>query len=155
MCKDQKSVYPSHDPMSVPHLPLENSIEKLREVRAALLRLHKALLEFERVNYEQFFGRIQSKGEYFQLVVSHDWFSWLRPISQFIVQIDEALSAKEPITVGAANELLNQARQMLKPAQDGTMLEKRYYRAIQQEPAIALLHADVSQLLATQPQSKQ
>ncbi|HEY9859841.1 MAG TPA: hypothetical protein V6D16_10060 [Candidatus Obscuribacterales bacterium] len=140
--------------MSVYPLPLENSIEKLREVRAALLRLHKALLEFERVNYEQFFGRIQSKGEYFQLVVNHDWFSWLRPISQFIVQIDEALSAKEPITVGAANELLNQARQMLQPAQDGTTLEKRYYRAIQQEPEIALMHADVSQLLATQPQSK-
>ncbi|MBD1863231.1 MULTISPECIES: hypothetical protein [Trichocoleus] len=136
--------------MSVYNLPLENSIERLREVRAALLRLHKALLEFERVNYEQFFGRIQSKGEYFQLVVNHDWFSWLRPISQFIVQIDEALSAKEPITVGAANELLSQARQMLRPAQDGrTTLEKRYYRAIQQEPEIALLHADVSQLLAS------
>lgn len=140
--------------MSVYQLPLENSIEKLREVRAALLRLHKALLEFERVNYEQFFGRIKSKGEYFQLVVNHDWFSWLRPISQFIVQIDEALSAKEPITVGAANELLNQARQLLRPNEDGTMLEKRYYRAIQKEPEIALMHADVSQLLATQPQSK-
>ena len=140
--------------MSVYQLPLENSIEKLREVRAALLRLHKALLEFERVNYEQFFGRIKSKGEYFQLVVNHDWFSWLRPISQFIVQIDEALSAKEPITVGAANELLNQARQLLRPNEDGTTLEKRYYRAIQKEPEIALMHADVSQLLATQPQSK-
>ena len=140
--------------MSVYHLPLENSIEKLREVRAALLRLHKALLEFERVNYEQFFGRIQSKGEYFQLVVNHDWFSWLRPISQFIVQIDEALSAKEPITVGAANELLNQARQLLQPVENGTTLEKRYYRAIQKEPEIALMHADVSRLLATQPQSK-
>lgn len=139
--------------MSVYQLPLENSIEKLREVRAALLRLHKALLEFERENYEQFFGRIKSKGEYFQLVVNHEWFSWLRPISQFIVQIDEALSAKEPITVGAANELLNQARQLIRPVEDGTTLEKRYYRAIQKEPKIALMHADVSQLLATQPQS--
>ncbi|HEY9749498.1 MAG TPA: hypothetical protein V6C63_12510 [Allocoleopsis sp.] len=139
--------------MSVYQLPLENSIEKLREVRAALLRLHKALLEFERENYEQFFGRIKSKGEYFQLVVNHEWFSWLRPISQFIVQIDEALSAKEPITVGAANELLNQARQLIRPVEDGTTLEKRYYRAIQKEPKIALIHADVSQLLATQPQS--
>ena len=139
--------------MSVNQLPLENSIEKLREVRAALLRLHKALLEFERENYEQFFGRIKSKGEYFQLVVNHEWFSWLRPISQFIVQIDEALSAKEPITVGAANELLNQARQLIRPVEDGTTLEKRYYRAIQKEPKIALMHADVSQLLATQPQS--
>ncbi|HEY9807668.1 MAG TPA: hypothetical protein V6D04_13950 [Candidatus Obscuribacterales bacterium] len=138
--------------MSGYQLPLENSIEKLREVRAALLRLHKALLEFERVNYEQFFGRIKSKGEYFQLVVNHDWFSWLRPISQFIVQIDEALSAKEPITVGAANELLDQARQLLKPAEKGTTLEQRYYRAIQAEPGIALMHADVTRLLAAQPQ---
>ncbi len=135
--------------MSAYDLPLENSIQTLREVRAALLRLHKALLEFERVGYEQFFGRIQSKGEYFQLVINHDWFSWLRPISQFIVQIDEALSAKEdPVTVGQANELLNSARQLLKPDEEGTVAEKRYYQAIQRDPNIALMHAEVTQLLS-------
>ena len=151
MCQDGKSIHPDNDClMSAYDSPLENSIQRLREVRAAILRLHKALLEFERIGYEQFFGRIQSKGEYFQLVINHDWFSWLRPISQFIVQIDEALSAKEdPITMGRANELLSEARQLLRPNEAGTILEKRYYRAIQRDPNIALMHAEVSQLLAT------
>lgn len=150
MCQDQIHVH--HNPnclMSAYNLPLENNIQKLREVRTALLRLHKALLEFERVGYEQFFGRIQSKGEYFQLVINHDWFSWLRPISQFIAQVDEALSNKEePITVGQANEFLNTARQLVKPDQEGSIAEKRYYQAIQRDPNIALMHAEVSQLLA-------
>jgi hypothetical protein len=87
--------------MSSAH-PLDLSFQRLREVRAALLRLHKVLLNSERDVYEQLHGRIQSNGQFFQLVLEDEWFSWLRPFSQFIVQIDEALSAKEPITLDRA-----------------------------------------------------
>lgn len=133
---------------------LEATLQRLRELRPALLRLHKALLESERVVYEQFHGRIQSKGEYFRLVIDHEWFSWLRPISQFIVQIDELLSAKEPVPLNKASALLNEARNLLQPSEEGTTLEKRYYRALQRDPDIALMHAEVSKLLRTdiQPQ---
>ena len=126
---------------------LDLPFQRLRELRPALLRLHKALLDSERIIYEQFHGRIQSKGEFFQLVVGHDWFSWLRPISQFIVQIDEFLNAKEPVTLNEANQLLEQARTLLQPSKEGTSLEKRYYHAIQRDPDIALMHAEVSKLL--------
>ena len=126
---------------------LDSSFQRLREVRAALLRLHKALLHSERDVYEQFHGRIRSKGEFFQLVLEDEWFSWLRPFSQFIVQIDEALSAKEPITLEQANALLDEARSLVSPAEAGTTREQRYYQAIQRDPDIALMHADVSNLL--------
>ena len=135
--------------MSSTHSPLELPFQRLREVRAALLRLHKALLESERVVYEQLNGRIRSKGEFFQLVIADEWFSWLRPFSQFIVQIDEALSAKEPITLHQANELLDEARSLVSPSEAGTTREQRYYQAIQRDPDIALMHAEVSRLLAT------
>ncbi len=128
---------------------LEATLQRLRELRPALLRLHKALLESERVVYEQFHGRIQSKGEYFRLVIDHEWFSWLRPISQFIVQIDELLSAKEPVPLNKASALLDEARNLLRPSEEGTTLEKRYYRALQRDPGIALMHAEVSKLLGT------
>lgn len=114
-----------------------------------LLRFHKTLLESERIGYEQLHGRIRSKGEFFRLVVEHEWFSWLRPISQFIVQIDEALSAKEPMTLREANQLLDDARALLRPAEEGTSFGQHYYRAIQRDPDIALMHAEVSRLLAT------
>lgn len=133
--------------MSSTPTSLDFSFQRLREVRAALLRLHKALLHSERDVYEQFHGRIRSKGEFFQLVLEDEWFSWLRPFSQFIVQIDEALSAKEPITLQQANELLDEARSLVSPAEAGTTREQRYYQAIQRDPDIALMHADVSNLL--------
>jgi hypothetical protein len=126
---------------------LDSALQHLREVRLSILRLHKALLESERVVYEQFHGRIQSSGEFFRLVVGHEWFSWLRPISQFIIQIDDVLKSKEPVTIEQVNGLLDEAKQMLQPAQDGTTLEKRYYRAIQRDPDIALMHADLTRLL--------
>ncbi len=140
--------------MSSYNSSLEATLQRLHELRPALLRLHKALLESERVVYEQFHGRIQSKGEYFRLVIDHDWFSWLRPISQFIVQIDELLSAKEPVPLNKASALLDEARNLLRSSEEGTTLEKRYYRAIQRDPDIALMHAEVSKLLGSdiQPQ---
>jgi hypothetical protein len=134
--------------MPVNHSKLDLPFQRLREVRHALLKLHKALLYSERQVYEKFHGRIRSNGEFFQLVIEHEWFSWLRPISQFIVEIDEALSAKEPPTLRDVKNLLQQARTLIHPAENGTPLEKGYFQAIQRDPNIALMHADVSHLLS-------
>jgi len=136
--------------MSAINSPLDFPFQRLREVRQALLRLHKALLNSERIVYERSHGRIQTNGEFFRLVIGHEWFSWLRPISQFIAQIDEVLSAKEePVTLQQANELLEEARTLIHPDESGTPLEQRYYDAIQRDPNIALMHAEVSRLLSS------
>jgi hypothetical protein len=137
--------------MSSVNSSLDSALQQLREVRLSILRLHKALLESERVVYEQFHGRIQSSGEFFRLVVDHEWFSWLRPISQFIIQMDDVLKSKEPVTIDQVNILLKQAEQMLQPNQEGSTLEKRYYRAIQRDPNIAMMHSDLTRLLANKP----
>ncbi|HIK56900.1 MAG TPA: hypothetical protein IGS37_17265 [Synechococcales cyanobacterium M55_K2018_004] len=127
---------------------LEQSLTRLRNFRLALLRLHKALLDSERGIYEQFHGRIRSNTEFFQLVIQDDgWFSWLRPMSQFIVQIDDVLHAKEPVTQQQVEDLLNQAEVLIQPAEFGTPMEKGYFRAIQRDPDIALMHADMMQIL--------
>ncbi|MBL1176441.1 hypothetical protein [Pantanalinema sp. GBBB05] len=133
--------------MSSANLSLEFVLKQLRELRSLLLPLHKALLESERVSYEESHGRIQSKGEYFQLVVSHEWFSWLRPISQYIVQIDEFLAAKEPVTLSEATALFAEARQLLQPSEEGTHSEQRYHQAIQRDPDVAFMHAKILRLL--------
>lgn len=129
---------------------LDAKLQRLRQVRADLLQLHKALLESERSVYEQVYGPIPSKGEFFQLVIGHEWFNWLRSISQFIVQIDEFLSAKEPATLNQTQELLDQARILLQPSTDGTALQQRYYHAIQRDPDIALMHANLSEQLSAE-----
>jgi hypothetical protein len=124
----------------------------LQQVRSAFLRLHKALLDSERILYEQFYGRIPSSGEFFRLVIGHEWFNWLRPMSQFIVSVDETLSTKEPLTLERANELLEEARRINYLSEDGTPEQQRYYYAIQRDPNIAIMYVEVGQLLAANPQ---
>lgn len=126
---------------------LDTALQRLRELRLAILRLHKAMLDSERVLYEQFHGRIRTNSEFFQLVIADDWFSWLRPISQFIVQIDDIIFSKEPVAIEQVNALFAEARVLLQPAENGTTLEKGYFRSIQRDPDIALMHADVAELL--------
>jgi hypothetical protein len=132
--------------MTIYEFPPELAFQRLRELRILLLRLHKALLESERTTYEQVHGRIANNGEFFQLVIGHEWFDWLRPMSQFIAQIDEAVSAKQPMTLGDANALLANAQSLLTPAEQGPPAAQRYYQAIQRDPDIAFMHAEVSSL---------
>ena len=126
---------------------LDLPFQRLRQLRAGLLELHKALLESEKVIYEQSHGQIRSRGEFFQLVIGDDWFSWLRDFSQFIIRIDIALDEKEPATLTTANELLKDAQTLLSPAEQGTTQQQRYYQAIQRDSEIATMHAELSQLL--------
>ena len=70
--------------------------ERLNNVRDGLLRLHKGLLASERVGYEKANGRIASRQEFLQLALKDDWFAWLRPVSELIVQIDELLGGMSP-----------------------------------------------------------
>ena len=71
--------------------------EKLLSLRVALLRLHKTLLNMERRDYEREHGYVNT-GELFRLVIDHAQFAWLHNISEFVVRIDETLTAKEPVT---------------------------------------------------------
>ena len=130
--------------------PSDPAVARLKEIRPELLRLHKALLHSERIVYEQTHGRIANSGEFFRLVIDDDAFSWLRPISKFIVQIDELLDLrkKDEVDTESASILLEKARLMLKPNKNSlTPLGENYFQAIQRDPNIALMHADISQKL--------
>lgn len=131
----------------------DSAIARLKEIRPELLLLHKALLDSERIVYEQTHGRIANSGEFFRLVISDDAFSWLRPISQFIVQIDELLDLrkKDKIEPESAAILLEKARLMIRPNENSlTPLGENYFQAIQRDPKIALMHADIAEKLRKQ-----
>ena len=118
----------------------------LRGASRALLRLHKALLDDERVQFERVRGRIESSGEFLQLVLHDEWFSYLRPLSALVVQIDELLDAKEA-TNEEASALIAQARAMLKPSETGNEFERRYYAAIQRDPDVIFAQREVMRVL--------
>ncbi|MBE9064330.1 hypothetical protein [cf. Phormidesmis sp. LEGE 11477] len=130
--------------------PDDQAVVRLQQIRPELLKLHKALLYSERTVYEQTHGPIANSGEFFRLVTEDEAFSWLRPISQFIVQIDELLDLrkKDKVEPESAAILLEKARLMLKPNKDSlTPLGERYFQAIQRDSQIALMHADMADKL--------
>jgi len=126
-----------------------NQYQRLSELRLKLLRLHKLLLEAERVAYEQVQGQV-TRGELLQLVISHDQFAWLHRLSQIIVQIDELQQADEPITLETIATFLVDVRTLLTPSQSGDDFATKYDAALQQNPDVVLAHADVVTLL-TEP----
>jgi hypothetical protein len=132
----------------------ENTVQKLRELRTSLLRVHKTLLEFEREAYERRHGKIGNSYEYLNLVMQNPWFAWLRHLSELIVQIDEALDSREPTSETAATALISQARILLTPNEAGPEFQRKYFASVQQSPEVVLAHADFAKILGPARLSK-
>ncbi len=117
--------------------------QRLTDLRHALLRLHKTLLDSERVAYEKTVGQITSPNHFLQLVTNDPWFAWLHPLSQLIVAMDEALDADEPLTAARVDALVQQSKAMLVASETGEGFSGHYYEAMQRDPDVVPSHADV------------
>jgi hypothetical protein len=118
-----------------------------QRLRNELLGLHKALVDSERVTYEQTIGAIPSPNHFLQLLTRDPWFAWLQPLSQLIVLMDEALDEKEPLTDAGVDSLFQQARLLLVVSEEGDGFSKHYFDALQRDPDVVLAHAEVAKLL--------
>jgi hypothetical protein len=124
--------------------------DSLKHLRQGLLRLHKMLLDQERVGYERARGRIGNSYEFLQLVLKDPWFDWLHRLSELIVQIDETLDtrdAEKPTTEEDTLALTARAKVLLTPAEAGSEFQKNYFLALQQSPDVVLLHAELMRSL--------
>jgi hypothetical protein len=120
---------------------------RLADVRRALLRLHKALLEAERASYERGRGGVGGSGEFLQLVLNDPWFAWLRPVSELVVHMDELLEPAQEAKEGEALAALGQAASLVRPPDGGGEFGRRYREALQVSPDVVLAHAELSRLL--------
>ena len=125
--------------------------ERLKDLRARLIALHKALLDDARGAYELDRGRIASPGALLQLVISDPWFAWLHQISELVVRIDEATAADGAATDGDARTLIEQVDRLLMPSETGDLFARRYYEALQRQPAVVLAHGAVRRFLKEGP----
>ena len=123
--------------------------QPLQELRDALVDLHKALIDSERVVYETKVGPIKSPHHFFQLVSNDPWFAWLRSVSQLIVAMDEALDADEPLTSDSVDMLMNESVFLLLPAERGGEFGERYMAALQRDPHVVLAHAKVAKRIGS------
>lgn len=116
--------------------------QPLPQLRDALLHLHKALVDSERVSYEQTVGTIPSPNHFLQLLTNDPWFAWLHPLSLLIVAMDQALDNKrQPLTDADALALIQQARSLLIASEDGDGFAKHYFDALQRDPDVVFAHA--------------
>jgi len=77
-----------------------------QEIFELLLNLHKKLLEEQKAEYEKIYGTILNANNYFQLVVSHEDFEWLRGLSALIASYDEGLESEDQDVGAVSNELV-------------------------------------------------
>ena len=137
------------EPIPIPPEPA-GLRQRLTVLRDALLHLHKALMETERIGYEKTFGKIQTPYQFLKLLTEDPWFAWFRPVSQLITAMDETLDTKEPMTVAAVDELISRTRTMLVPTEGGEGFSQHYDEALQRDPDVVFAHAAVAKLIRAQ-----
>lgn len=124
----------------------QTSKQRLGELREGLFSLHKALIASERVGYEEAFGAIGAPANFLRLLLNDPWFAWLRPLSGLMAAVDEAIDSKEPLTRRRTEELLQSARDLLRPNEEGEGFGRHYFIAMQRDPDVLLAHAAVTKL---------
>jgi catechol 2,3-dioxygenase len=125
----------------------EQNRARLRELRAKLLQLHKVLLDDARAAYEMDRGRVPSNASLLQLVINDPWFAWLHSLSELVVRIDETIDTDSPATDADAAALINEVEKLLTASENGEGFHRRYYDALQRQPAVVMAHADVRRVI--------
>jgi len=117
----------------------------IEELRRALLDLHGAIVATERQAFERKWGRVQASEFLHQLIDDEAW-SWLRPLSALIVQLD---SPEEDRPTEAT--LVAEARRLIRPDAAGTPFQQRYASLVQDSPEVAYAHGVAMQALKKSP----
>lgn len=121
--------------------------QTLTDVRHGLLGLHKALIVAEQLTFERIYGRIDSTGQLLQLVMNDPWFTWLHPLSNVVVRIDEMLDEEVNLTTEDVAQILTEVRGMIRPSELGDGFERSYYEALQRAPEVVMAHCEMKKLL--------
>ena len=125
----------------------DTSRQRLRDLRARLLHLHKVLIDDAKAAYEMDRGRVGSNANLLQLVINDPWFAWLHSLSEMVVRIDDVVEPGAPSTQNDASLLVEQVERLLTASEAGDGFARRYYEALQRQPAVVLAHADVRRTL--------
>ncbi|NOS79372.1 MAG: hypothetical protein HOP35_15650 [Nitrospira sp.] len=121
--------------------------QTLTDVRHGLLGLHKALIVAEQLTFERIYGRVDSTGQLLQLVMNDPWFTWLHPLSNVVVRIDEMLDEECNLTLEDVAQILTEVRGMIRPSEMGDGFERSYYEALQRAPDVVMAHCEMKKLL--------
>ena len=120
---------------------------RLRALRTAVLALHKAILDTERVRYERMRGPVNGAQHLLRLVLEDPFFAWFRPLATFVVQADERLSEDRSVERSEVDTFAGQLRALLQSDESAGDFHHEYRRTLQDVPEVVILHGKVIALL--------
>jgi hypothetical protein len=123
---------------------------RLDEVSRALLKLHKSLLDDERIIYEAAQGAVVSPNELFRLALNHPQFTWLGKLLSLIAQLDEAASKRRPATETQAQTLLAEARVLLQLEHEDQTFVERFQLALARSTDATDKHNEALKIATTE-----
>jgi hypothetical protein len=122
-------------------------VRPVAEMRHALLDLHKALLDAQRVRYEREHGRISTANEFLGLVLEHPAFAWLRTLSALIARLDEWMEGEEKAPANDLPVLVDALRSLIEASGSHPTFSRPYWELVNAEPAVLVEHVKLSRLL--------
>ena len=131
---------------------IKTDTTKHDKLRNALLQLHKALLDAQRIRYERENGRVESRGELLDLVLRDASFEWLRVLSALIARLDELVAADkvDDKSKDAGAELrgvIDRLRKLVR-FEGNSGFTDPYREIIEAVPDALVAHVQLSRLLA-------
>src|SRR5438067_2087066 len=141
--------------MSFPHNHAMPSIDTphLDRLRDALLHLHKALLDAQRVRYEREHGRIESPAELLELVLEDPSFEWLRVLSALIARLDELGEVDDKDVTDDVLGVIKRLRTLVR-FEGNVGFTAPYREIIEAVPDALVAHVQLSRLLAGMSEQK-
>ena len=118
------------------------------EVHQRLMSLYSALIMAERLTYERIHGRVDSSDTLIQLVLSDPWFTWLCPLLDLLLRIDQLLDDDAfEMTPEIVAHLVAEVYALTRPSIEGDGFERAYYEALNRAPEVVLAHFQVTRVL--------
>jgi hypothetical protein len=120
---------------------MEN-VEKLKNARNLLLKLHKVMIDFEREMHEGIHGPLTA-GQFLNVLIENEDFAWLRKFSMLIVEIDEMFDLKDGVTPELVEANLVKIAELVEMREDDEYFRAKYQNIVQKHVDAAALQSEL------------
>ena len=125
----------------------QERVEKVDELRRALLELHKSMIDAQRIAYERVHGRVETTSQFLGLVLEHPEFEWIRALSALIAQLDEWRELAPAASDQELAEIRAALRALVQPEGGNARFSERYWSMVEATPEVLVNHVKLWRLL--------
>jgi hypothetical protein len=132
--------------MKLTNSKLNQKTALLKEARLQLLKLHKLLVDCERLAFEQKNGQLTS-GQFLNILINDQDFQWLKGFSTLIVEIDEMFDLDDGVSEEMIENQLAQMEKLLSLNDSEKEFKNKYTKVLQSNSEIQDKHEQLKKLL--------